>query len=285
MGAFILRHKVPAVVVESAVTPTHGLATGSRVSCADYDPGPGGAFLQMLCGSAAQLGWEDDPLASVTWEHLAAHLNGELLAYVAAFHNAAELIYGDVPKEETFQQLHQMTTVLDLDEEFGARASSNYLDLLEGGRLVSQGVALDTDRAVPRILFLEREAALAEQLALAARRHVGRVVVGIVGAEHVFRVKTMLETGAYERILRRKAERVPLSPESAGPGGVRRALLAAVLAQVGESARVAMDAALGPVPEAHLADYRRTLEVYGSVRMLLAAVDRPLLDRLCCALE
>eukprot|EP00668_Euglena_longa_P034683 GGOE01044523.1.p2 GENE.GGOE01044523.1~~GGOE01044523.1.p2 ORF type:complete len:170 (-),score=52.00 GGOE01044523.1:88-597(-) len=133
-------------------------------------------------------------------------------------------------------------------------------------------------------MFLEREATLAEQLVLAAQRHSG-VVVGIVGAEHALRVKAMLETGAYEGILQRKRQRVLPSPDHQGPYGVRRALLAAVLAQVGENARLAMEVTLGPVPTVHAADYHRTLEVYSSVRMLLAVVDPPLLDRLCCALE
>lgn len=31
---FVMTHRVPAVVVESAVTPLHGSATGNRITCA-----------------------------------------------------------------------------------------------------------------------------------------------------------------------------------------------------------------------------------------------------------
>jgi len=286
IAEFVMTHRVPAVVVESAVTPLHGSATGNRITCADYDPGPGGFYLRMFCGSSAQLERETAPLQSSTWKQLAAHLNGEFLVYVAAFFTKADLIFGDVPKEETFRQLDRSTTALDLDREFGIRAAAGYLDLLRDGYILSKDLRLDSGHVVPQILFLEREAAMAEQLAMAAAAAPpGAVVVGVVGAEHVLRIRSMLETGDYARILQRKRDRPTDGAGEAAAPGVKRALLTAVMAMVGESARQAMEATLGPVPPEHEAEYRATREVYGSVRMLLAALDPDLLDQVCCGLD
>ena len=44
---------------------------------------------------------------------------GEQLVYIAAFAVAAEIVYGDRPKHETYHRLLDATTLADLDYAFG----------------------------------------------------------------------------------------------------------------------------------------------------------------------
>ena len=49
---------------------------------------------------------------------------GEQLAYIAALTVGAALVYGDRPKELTYQRLMSVPSLADLDLTFGAQVSS-----------------------------------------------------------------------------------------------------------------------------------------------------------------
>ncbi len=49
---------------------------------------------------------------------------GEQLAYIAALAAGAALVFGDRPKEVTYQRLMSLPSLSDLDRTFGAQVSS-----------------------------------------------------------------------------------------------------------------------------------------------------------------
>ena len=63
IGEAILRARPSAVVVETAVNPAHGAATGNLL-CTDTHARLADAGLRRLCMAAAQLAAEPDPCAS-----------------------------------------------------------------------------------------------------------------------------------------------------------------------------------------------------------------------------
>ena len=285
MARLIVEKKAKTVVVESAVCDLHGQATGTKITCSDFDPSPLGQNLKFFCQCAGQLRYFPDPLSSPMWKELEREFNGEFLVYIAAFLNEADLIYGDVPKPETFRELDKYATIEDLDRSLTLRAESFYKEILQGGHLTSEEVRVDTDNTVDQIMFLDREAAMCNELFAAAQRGgPDDVVVGVFGAEHILRAKEMLETRAFEAVLSRKDTQAP-DPVAADQGpeyGLKRALMTAFLNQVGTSARETMEQTLGPLPAHCMPAYQQAMETYGSVRMLLACIDRPLLEQICC---
>lgn len=52
---------------------------------------------------------------------------GEQLAYIAALAVNAALVFGDRPKELTYQRLMTLPSLADLDRSFGAQVTSSFI--------------------------------------------------------------------------------------------------------------------------------------------------------------
>ena len=107
---------------------------------------------------------------------------GEQLAYIAALAVGAQLVFGDRPKAITYQRLHNLSSLADLDVAFGRISAQNYAEMLppgpEGGLQRTSG----HNDCVWAIMTEERDAVLAASLRRAADE-LGPcgAVAGIVG--------------------------------------------------------------------------------------------------------
>lgn len=108
----------------------------------DMDMSTEGYLMRMCCQMAAGLHTLDDPVNSEFWKEAEKNMNGEYLAYVAAFFTNAKLIYGDRPKDVILRRLDEMTTVTDLDKAFGEQSKLNYKDALENGYMKDRHIDL-----------------------------------------------------------------------------------------------------------------------------------------------
>lgn len=163
-GRYILEAKPDVVVVETAVSPTHGAVTGGKFSCGDED----GFVARTVCGVDSRMragGWDSE-----LWGALEGNLPGEQLVYVAALQVGAELVFGDRSKSETFVRVVEECSLEELDVGFGEQARANYQDLLRGGWIRARSVEPARVGCAESVMLLEREATLCKTLWEACER-------------------------------------------------------------------------------------------------------------------
>jgi hypothetical protein len=292
-AAFVLRRRPAAVVVETALTRAHGAAAGAvarRVECLAQTSAAGGGDPRALAAARLGVALEEDaaaaggdPAAAPLWARVAASgaLCAEQMAYAATFAVDAPLVHGDRPKPQTYARLAAVPSLGDLDAAFGARVALNYAAIAP--RLVPPSEEELNKLAAHRILFEERDAALCASLAAAAAAAgPGAAVVGVVGEAHLAGMARLWPGGAWRGLAAAAAAPPPPREEPPAAAGARRAILEALL-RLTAAEDVAGDvaAALGPVPPAARPAYELAEEMYGSARMLLAALDAAQLAEVC----
>ena len=173
-----------SVVLESPLSPEFGSKTGNTLCSQDADAGRSDATaLRMLFAVSNALRNVTVPSQSADWTEVKQRMYGEQLAAVAAMTAGANLVYGDVPKEVTFQRLMHKCNSTDLDRSFGHRSAQNYAMVL------GKEPSTLTDDPVEQVLMTERESALCYSMDKAASEAaaIGRSVVAVVGAAfHLF---------------------------------------------------------------------------------------------------
>ncbi|GMH43564.1 hypothetical protein BSKO_11486 [Bryopsis sp. KO-2023] len=294
IGNHILEEKPGAVVVETAVTPTHGGANGRVFSCADDEEEEGLFMRQMICATVRELQKLDAVIGSDLWKNLEVNMNGEQLAYVSALGVGADLIFGDRPKIDTLLRLAKLATITDLDYAYGEQSKSNYLDLALGGHIRERKTSLDDVGRVEAIMLLEREALMCQAIHQACQDvGSGGSVVGVVGAEHVKAMTELWTSNTFGSIVaaieKESMEQEPVEgfqdvdePMKENPG-IRRALLESFLRlAAGEQLITVLNENLEPISDEYRDDYWFASELYGSTRMLLAVMDKESLSKVCC---
>lgn len=68
VGEHILQQRPHSVVVETAITPVHGAASGNVFTCSSAPPIGGNFFARLFCHAASQLADEPDPQISQLWQ-------------------------------------------------------------------------------------------------------------------------------------------------------------------------------------------------------------------------
>lgn len=202
---------------------------------------------------------------------------------MAAFITDAVVVHGDRPKLETYQRLSDLTSLADLDQAVEAQACINFADTL--GHACGHD---DLSRAarVHQIFTLERDQALCQSLQHWSMKQ-PECVLGVVGVAHVPGIVQCWQASTSSS----KADDVQQSGikpcyglfhEDYVAQGVRRALLERFL-ELSCSAAVCADMQqqLPALPSDAEEAYWCTRELYGSPRMLLAALPRQYLDKAC----
>lgn len=136
-------------------------------------------------------------------------------------------------------------------------------------------------------MFLEREAVFCNELVEQWIENENKLVVGIVGAEHVTNIKGLFENDKYKDIMKLIDENIlnlnECDKSMMSSPGVKRAILESYLNLSSKPGMISyLKSILEPISDEYINDYYYTLEVYGSTRMLLASLDRELLDQVCC---
>jgi hypothetical protein len=177
-----MRLRPAAVVLESAISPEFGAATGNVLSTLDADSQRADMVLfRVMFGVADALSRHDDPLDSEEWLEVKSKMYGEQLAVIGALATGAALIYGDRPKDTTYRRLLRCCSTAELDASFGARAAQNFRELLGDEGDGEQRVSAEDP--VERVLMAEREAVLCNSAhaAAASVEEAGSSVVVLVG--------------------------------------------------------------------------------------------------------
>jgi len=292
IGDFIIENRPKTVVVETAINPTHGDATGNTVSlegalATKEDPLADRQTFGMAAVAARLRDAERDDGILVrdneTWREMveSSIVYSEQLAYVAAMSVEAGLVFGDRPKTTTYRRMLCCPSVADLDAAFAIQCWSNYHDLFSTTQLEKT-----SDVLTEKVLFQERDAVLLKSLHDASvQAGEGNTVVGVVGASHVPGMANLWESNSWAAIAAQAVE-VPAAidavDESPEQFGIRRALFDAVIRMTCRE-DVSMDAAmtLGPPPDEAMEAYLLTSELYGTSRMLLAMLSKEQLAKVC----
>ncbi|CAL5227715.1 g10725 [Coccomyxa viridis] len=288
IGEHILRSGASAVVVETALTPQHGAQSGNVFQCEGEDIMHAGPFARMLCYCARQLAELPSPADTPVWESFQRQFGGEQLAYIAALAVGAALIFGDQPKELTYQRLMSLPSLSDLDRTFGSQAALNYEESLSGQPAIAQRADYTLAQ---HIMQTEREAVLCQSLHKAANsRAAGQafrqpLVVGVVGEAHLEGIAELWENSRWQGVLDKIHEGGVRDSENKDGqrAGVRRALAESVLRlSCVDSVLADVSSSLGPVPADQAHAYSLTRELYGTTRMLLACLPKADLAKVCC---
>jgi hypothetical protein len=292
IGEFILEIKPHSVVVETALNPAHGSATGNVASIQDClmitnsTYGMVDARTRALAHIGVQLADMPNPLESELWKEVCRSpmFFSEHLAYAAAFAVGAQLIHGDRPKLITYQRMLWQPSIVDLDYAFGLQSALNYHDLVAQMRPPTQDPA--ATGTTEQILIGERDAILLQSLYTASlEAGQGATVVGVVGSSHLSGMRRLWTTDGWREVVNSGALELP---KHCGEGetpeqiGVRRALFDGVI-RLTCRIDVTNDIyeTLGPPPEESFDVYDLTHELYGSSRMLLATLGKDQLEEVC----
>ncbi|CAL8462413.1 g1946 [Coccomyxa elongata] len=289
IGEHILRHRPSTVVVETAISPTHGAASGNTFTCSRLAQ-DSIFFERLFCQVSAQLAQMPDPTSTRLWQDLQRQFMGEQLVYIAGLAVEAQIVYGDRVKADTYRRLDTVPSIVDLDRAFGLQSVLNYEEMVSGRPAV---VPPAQRGCVEHILLTERDAVLCQSLAEAA--HAQRpnskpwqrsLVVGAVGEAHLEGIAELWQDSRWRDVVKElntgskcgSAVRDPML----GEYGVRRALLESVVRlSCRDSVTADLAIILEPLPEAELPSYQLTHELYGSTRMLLACLTNEQLAQVC----
>lgn len=175
-----MRTRPSHVVLESAMSPEFGNATGNVLSISDADSARADMVMfRVLFAVANALRQHDAPLESDTWQEVRTKMYGEQLAVIAALTVGAQILYGDRPKALTYKRLLHCCSAADLDDAFGRRSAQNFREML-GHRTDGHS---DVSSMVENVLMTEREAVLCHSASAAAESaEPGSSVVMLVGA-------------------------------------------------------------------------------------------------------
>jgi len=199
IAEFILRERPSRVVVETALTPEMAAATGAEMRAGEGSTtmGPHSFMLQMWNKVAAELAVSPDPRASPLWDQVKMQFNGEQLAYIAAFAVGATLVYGDRPKNITYQRLLSIPTVEDLDIAFADQSANNYIEIITG-----RPPPVLEYKVFTTVMMAEREAVMCSAVADAVQKTgAGGCVVAVVGDAHVAGMQRMWASGQWVGLL------------------------------------------------------------------------------------
>ncbi|KAH7620700.1 hypothetical protein NADE_003313 [Nannochloris sp. 'desiccata'] len=291
-GEFILKNKPHTVVVETALNPAHGSATGNVASVQECLMITNSAYgmvdarTRALAHIGVQLADVQNPIESDLWKEICRSpmFFSEHLAYAAAFAVGAQLIHGDRPKLVTYQRMLWQPSIVDLDYAFGLQSALNYHDLVAHMRPPTQDPA--ATGMTEQILIGERDAVLLQSLYTASlEAGAGAAVVGVVGSSHLGGMRRLWATDGWREVIASGALELPKhcgQGESPEQIGVRRALFDGVI-RLTCRIDVTNDIyeTLGPPPEESFGVYDLTHELYGSSRMLLATLGKDQLEEVC----
>ncbi|KAL3137012.1 hypothetical protein ABBQ32_006603 [Trebouxia sp. C0010 RCD-2024] len=204
---------------------------------------------------------------------------------MAAFVTNTIVVHGDRPKAETYQRLNDLTTLVDLDKAIAAQACINFSDAL--GRPCGHD-DLSSAAVVHQIFTAERDLMLCRSLQQSSANQ-PHCVIGVVGVAHVPGIMQCWEastsdflTVPHEQAFVLNSQQNSALVEGAEAQGVRRALLENFLELSCPPAVCAdMQRQLPVLPSEAEETYACTRELYGSPRMLLAALPREHLDKAC----
>jgi|APGre2960657444_1045066.scaffolds.fasta_scaffold00830_11 hypothetical protein len=274
VGDFILLNAPASVVVETALSAAHGERCGTRLTAEELSASPEewhrialniGAHLQSQLSDVEQA--TDAPL----WSEVRDSAPAEQVALVAALTVSSTLVYGDRPKEVTFRRL-AACSASQLDASFCRQASSNFASL-HGGEWDVEG-----EDVFDEVVLRERDRVLYHSLRTEARNVAanaeGKAVVGIVGSAHLEAVARMFKTaGGFLDDVEELLTLPEAPPSEDGSYGARRAILERLLSlRCPPEVAAEAVAALGELSFRHAAAYECTHQLYGSSRMLLAAL-------------